>query len=131
MTEIKDGLLYTEEHEWVRLEGDTAVMGITDYAQSQLGDIAYVDLPETGKEVSQSAFMCDIESVKAVSDIFAPVSGTVLAANRELDDSPELINTQPYEAWIVKIKMSNKEELKTLLDAASYKVYVEKESAKK
>lgn len=131
MTEVKDGLLYTKEHEWVRAEGDTAVMGITDYAQSQLGDIAYVDLPEMGKEVSQSAFMCDIESVKAVSDIFAPVSGTVLAANRELDDSPELINTQPYEAWIVKIKMSDRGELKNLLDAASYKAYVEKVSQKK
>lgn len=131
MSEVKDGLLYTKEHEWIRIEGDVAVIGITDYAQGQLGEIAYVDLPDVGKEVSQFAFMTDIESVKAVSDIFAPVSGEVVEINTALEDSPELVNEKPYEAWIVKIKMSHKDETKNLMDAKSYKAHMEKEAAKK
>ena len=126
MNEVKDGLLYTKEHEWIKVEGDIATMGITDHAQEQLGEIAYVDLPEVGKQVTQFSLMCDIESVKAVSDVFAPLSGEVVEANGALEETPESINKNPYEVWIVKIRMKDKNELKNLLDAEAYRKILQK-----
>ncbi|CAB49742.1 gcvH glycine cleavage system protein H [Pyrococcus abyssi GE5] len=119
---VKEGLYYTKEHEWAQvLEDGTVLVGITDYAQKELGDIAYVELPEVGKEVKKGEVLCEVESVKAVSEVYAPVSGEVIEVNEELSDSPEKINEDPYGAWIAKIKPNNlEEELKELMDAEKY-----------
>ncbi len=123
---VKEGLYYTKEHEWAQvLDDGTVLVGISDYAQKELGDVAYVELPEVGKEVSQGDVLCEIESVKAVSEVYAPVSGEIVEVNGELDDSPEKINEDPYEAWIAKIKPSNLEEdLKNLMTAEQYAEYL-------
>ncbi|ADT84500.1 glycine cleavage system protein GcvH [Thermococcus barophilus] len=123
---VKEGLYYTKEHEWAQvLDDGTVLVGISDYAQKELGDVAYVELPEVGKEVSQGDVLCEIESVKAVSEVYAPVSGEVVEVNGELEDSPEKINEDPYEAWIAKIKPSNLEEdLKNLMTAEQYAEYL-------
>jgi len=123
---VKEGLYYTEEHEWVQvLDDGTVLVGISDYAQKELGDVAYVELPEVGKEVSQGDVLCEIESVKAVSEVYAPVSGEVVEVNGELEDSPEKINENPYDTWIAKIKPSNLEEdLKNLMTAEQYAEYL-------
>ncbi|ALM75708.1 glycine cleavage system protein GcvH [Thermococcus barophilus] len=123
---VKEGLYYTKEHEWAQILDDgTVLVGISDYAQKELGDVAYVELPEVGKEVSQGDVLCEIESVKAVSEVYAPVSGEVVEVNGELEDSPEKINEDPYEAWIAKIKPSNLEEdLKNLMTAEQYAEYL-------
>ncbi len=123
---IKEGLYYTKEHEWAQvLDDGTVLVGISDYAQKELGDVAYVELPEVGKEVSQGDVLCEIESVKAVSEVYAPVSGEVVEVNGELEDSPEKINEDAYEAWIAKIKPSNLEEdLKNLMTAEQYAEYL-------
>jgi glycine cleavage system H protein len=114
-------LKYHKEHDWARIEGDVAVLGVTDYAQESLGDIVYIELPEVGAEVSAGTSYAEIESVKAVSDVYAPVSGTVLEANEEVVDAPELINESPYEdGWLIKIKLSDPSEADDLMTAEEY-----------
>ncbi len=118
---IPADLKYSKDHEWARIEGDVAVVGITDYAQNELGDIVYVELPEVGTQVEQGKTFGTIEAVKAVSDLFAPVSGEVVEVNEKLNDSPELVNQDPYgEGWMIKIKMSNPDEVKNLLSKEDY-----------
>lgn len=125
--ELREELLYSKSHEWVKEEGDVAVIGLTDYAQSELGDLVFVNLPEEGDEIFVGEAFSDVESVKAVSDVYAPVSGTVCEINEELMDAPEKINEAPYEAWFVKVKdITEKEEL---LSAEEYKAFVESEQA--
>jgi glycine cleavage system H protein len=115
-------LRYTKEHEWVKVEGNTAVIGISDFAQHELGDIVFVELPEVGDEVSLDQPFGSVESVKTVSELYAPVSGTVVAVNEELSDSPELVNESPYEtAWMIKVELSNPSEVEQLLTADTYK----------
>ncbi|MCI0698089.1 glycine cleavage system protein GcvH [candidate division KSB1 bacterium] len=114
-------LLYTKEHEWVRIEGDVATIGITEYAQGELGDIVFVELPAVGSAIAQMQSFGTIEAVKTVSDLFAPLGGAVVEVNAKLADHAELINQDCYgEGWLVKIKVSNKDEAKNLLPAAAY-----------
>jgi len=118
-------LKYTKEHEWVKVEGDVAVMGVTDFAQKQLTDIVFVELPETGKKVQQNKPCAVIESVKSVSDVFSPVSGEIIEVNERLKDNPEIINNDPYkEGWIAKIKIENKNELNSLMSVKDYEKFV-------
>jgi glycine cleavage system H protein len=120
-----DNFQYTKEHEWVLVEGDTATVGITDHAQAELGDIVYVDLPKTGTHLEAGKSLGSVESVKAVSDIYAPVSGEVVEINETLADAPEKLNEDPHgAAWLVKIRMSVPDEMKGLLSAAEYQDYV-------
>ncbi len=126
--EIPKELRYSREHEWVAVEGKVAAIGITDYAQEQLGDVVYVELPEVGAQVKKDEPFGVVESVKAVSDIFAPVSGTVSAVNRPLVDNPEKVNADPYgEAWMIRVEMSTPTELDELMTAAEYEQFVEEE----
>ncbi len=123
MSDVPDDLKYTAEHEWIRVAdgSNTARVGITDYAQEALGDVVYVSLPEVGAEVSKGATVGEIESTKSVSDLFAPLTGTVSARNENLDSQPELINSEPYgQGWVLEIEISEPEETKDLLDAAAY-----------
>ena len=114
-------LRYTKEHEWVRVEGDLAIVGITDYAARQLGDIVFVELPETGRSLARSDAVGVIESVKAVSDLFAPISGEVVEANAELTTSPELVNSDPFgKGWMLRIRIADASQLGALLDQAAY-----------
>jgi glycine cleavage system H protein len=118
---IPNELKYTKDHEWLRIEGNTAVIGITDYAQEQLGDIVFVEVPGEGDELGAGDTLGVVESVKAASDIYSPVSGTVVKVNEELADAPELVNQDPYgQAWIAEIELSNPDELAELLDSAAY-----------
>lgn len=117
---IEKGLLYTNDHEWVKVDGDTALVGVTDYAQSHLGDIVFVELPEVDEEFAKGDEFAVIESVKAASDSYLPVSGTILEANEALDDEPGLLNVDCYANWIVKVQLSDKSELDALLDADAY-----------
>ena len=118
---IPQDLKYTEEHEWIRVTDDIATVGITDYAQDQLGDVVYVDLPSSGTSLTQFGKLGEIESVKAVSDIYAPLTGEVTESNTGLNDNPEVVNTDPYEkGWLVKVKIANTQELDGLLSAESY-----------
>ena len=118
-------LRYTKEHEWVRLEGDIATVGITDHAQKELGDIVYVDLPKLGAHVEQAKTLGSVESVKAVSDIFAPISGEVTEINEMLSTTPEKLNEDPHgAAWLVKIKVSAPDEVNRLLSAEDYQKYI-------
>ena len=127
--EFPEEFKYTEEHEWVQIEGDIVTVGITDFAQEALGDIVFVELPDVGYQVEEGKTFGVVESVKAVSDIFAPVSGEVVEVNDELPDTPELVNTSPYEgAWMVKIKLSNMAELDALLDSDAYETFVEEQA---
>lgn len=120
---------YTKEHEWVLVEGDTGTVGITHHAQEQLGDIVYVDLPKLGTKVEKGAVMGSVESVKAVSDIYSPVSGEVIAVNDALSNAPEKLNQDPHgEGWLVKLKLSNPQEAETLLNAADYQAHLASES---
>lgn len=121
-----DNYRYTKEHEWVRPEGDgTATVGITFHAQKELGDIVYVDLPKDGTALERGKTMGSVESVKAVSDVYAPVSGEVVAINEQLAEAPEKLNEDPHEsAWLVKIKLSSPDELKQLLSAEDYQSYI-------
>src|SRR5512135_478218 len=111
---------YTKDHEWVEVAGAEGRIGITDYAQKQLGDIVYLDLPEPGKIVKQGQVLGTVESVKAVSEIFAPVSGEVVKVNKELAEKPEKVNAEPHESWMVTVKLSNLAEMNNLLDATQY-----------
>lgn len=126
--EIRKGLYYTEEHEWVRVSGNTAYIGITDYAQDALGDIVYVELPEAGDTLKAGDVFSVVESVKAASDVYLPISGTVLKVNKELEDSPELINDDPYGSWIIAVDMLDDTELEQLMDAAAYEDFLNEES---
>jgi len=119
-------LKYTKEHEWIRLEGETGTVGITDFAQQQLGDVVYVELPEVGATLTAGQVFGTIESVKAVSELFAPVSGEVVEVNASLKDRPEDVNGKPHEAWMVKVKLSSPGEAGALMDAAAYEALLAK-----
>ena len=122
---IPSDLKYTKDHEWIKVDGDTATVGITDYAQGELGDVVYVELPEEGAEVSMNEAFGSIEAVKAVADIFSPVSGEVIEINEAIQDEPEKVNQDAYGAgWMVKIRLSNPDELSQLMDAAAYKEHI-------
>ncbi len=121
-------LYFTEDHEWVRVEGDKAYIGISDYAQDQLGDIVYVELPDLDEEVSQGDSVGVVESVKSASDVFTPVSGTIVEVNEDLEDSPELINEDAMANWIVALELSAKEELDALMDEEDYKAFLGEEA---
>ncbi|MEZ3551826.1 MAG: glycine cleavage system protein GcvH [Muribaculaceae bacterium] len=120
MSKILDSLRYAESHEWVKLEGDVATVGITDYAQHALGNIVYVDMPEVGDEVTQGEDFGAVESVKAASDLISPISGEVIEINEALEDEPELVNQDAFSNWIMKVKVSDPSEIDNLLDAAGY-----------
>lgn len=120
MSKIIEGLLYSESHEWVKVEDGIAVVGVTDFAQSEMGDITYVDLPSEGDEIKAGEEFGALESVKASSELFSPVSGVVTEVNGELETSPEKVNEDPYGSWIVKLSISDESELASLLDAAAY-----------
>ena len=121
MSKIVEGLKYSESHEWVKVDGNVAWVGVSDFAQKEMGDITYVDLPEEGDDVLAGEEFGALESVKAASDLISPVSGTVVAVNAELEDTPEKVNEDAYASWIIKVEMSNPAELDALLDAAAYK----------
>ena len=124
-----EDLKYSEEHEWLRMEGDTAVIGITHFAQDSLGDVVFVELPEVGSDVGQFEKMGEIESVKAVSDLYCPVGGRVVEVNESLNDSPELVNDSPYEeGWMIKVEVSDSSEIDRLMSASEYGALVEAES---
>lgn len=124
---IPDNLFYTKEHEWVLIEGNKGKVGITDFAQGQLGDITYVELPAVGKEVKQFEALATVDSVKVASDIYAPMSGKVVEVNNNLESSPESVNKSPYgDGWIVVIEIKDSSEKKNLMDSKKYKEYVEK-----
>lgn len=123
--EFPKGLRYSQEHEWVLMNGDIATIGITDYAQEQLGDVVYVELPAVGKALNKDDTLGVVESVKAVSDIYTPVSGTVTEVNMDLPNTPEVVNTDPYgKAWMVRVQLSNPQEVNDLMDAAAYQKFV-------
>ncbi len=123
---LPEELYYTESHEWVRVEGEKATVGITDFAQSELQDIVYVELPEVGKKVKKGDVLCSIDSVKSSAEVYAPVSGEIIQVNEALNDQPELVNKDPYgEGWLVVIKLENPDELSHLLSASRYKELIE------
>lgn len=117
-------LKYTKDHEWIRVNGDTADVGITDYAQQQLGDVVFVELPQVGRVLAQGEVFGTIESVKAVSELFSPVAGEVVAVNDALTSAPEQVNSEPHAAWIIKVKPTNAADLDALLDATAYQSHV-------
>ena len=126
MSEIPEELIYTKEHEWIKVEGNEIVVGITDYAQNALTDVVWVELPELGVSVKSMESFANVESVKSVSEIYAPVSGEVTEINEDLEDAPETVNTDPYgDGWICKMRMEDSGELDALLDAAAYKSLIE------
>lgn len=118
---------FSKDHEWVRMEGDIAYIGITDYAQAQLGDIVYVELPEVSSSVEKDESACAVESVKTAADVISPVSGKVTAVNEDLEDQPESINEDPYEAWIFQVELSDSSELEELMNESEYSTYCENE----
>ena len=120
MSKIIEGLLYSESHEWVKVEGDLAVIGVSDFAQEEMGDITYVDLPAEGDDIAAGEEFGALESVKASSELYCPVSGTIEAVNAELEDAPEKVNEDPYGSWIIKVRMSDPSELESLLSPAAY-----------
>ena len=126
MAELKipEGYQYSEKHEWVKVEGDTLLLGITDYAQSNLGDIVFIELPDVDSQLEAEDSFGTIESVKAVDDLYAPVSGTVVAVNSDLDAEPAKVNEDCYSAWILKLKFDKQEEVDKLMDANAYKEFV-------
>ncbi len=126
MSKIAEGLLYSESHEWVKVDGNVAIVGVSDFAQSEMGDITYVDMPDLDDELSAGDEFGALESVKTSSELIAPVSGVVVARNDELEDKPELINEDAYKAWIVKVEMSDSTELDALLDATAYAHHIAK-----
>ncbi|MBQ7269032.1 MAG: glycine cleavage system protein GcvH [Bacteroidales bacterium] len=120
MSTVKEGLLYSESHEWVRMDGDVAIIGVSDFAQSEMGDITYVDMPDEGDTLAQGEDFGALESVKASSELYSPVSGTVIACNAELEEAPQRINQDPYSAWIIKVEVTDKAQLSALMSAAAY-----------
>jgi len=126
MSNLPEDLLYSEEHEWIKKEGDKVRIGITDFAQSELGDIVFVELPEEGDDMTAGESFGSVESVKTVSELYAPISGTVVEANEDLDDTPEAVNESPYEnAWMVVVELSDESELDKLMTAEQYKAFIE------
>jgi glycine cleavage system H protein len=123
MSDIKDGLKYSKEHEWIRVEGNVGTVGITDFAQHELGEIVYIEMPAVGDSFSANDQFGTVESVKAASDLFIPVSGKVIEINHAVEDAPDSINTTPYDAWMIKIELGNPAELDDLLDAAGYRAH--------
>ena len=120
--EVRDDLKYTDTHEWLKLKGDTAIIGITDHAQTELTDIVFVELPEVGKEIKKGEELCVVESVKSVSEIYSPVSGKIVNVNEKLEDAPETVNEKPYDdGWLVELEIKDKSEIDVLIDAESYK----------
>jgi len=120
--EVRDGLRYTEAHEWLKIQNNITIIGITDHAQAELTDIVFVELPEIGKEVKKGEELCVVESVKSVSEIYSPISGKVIDVNKKLEDSPEVINESPYDdGWLVKLEIEDKSEIDSLLDTKLYK----------
>jgi len=127
--EFPDDLKYTKEHEWVRIKGDTATMGITDYAQEQLGDVVYLELPEEGEEVEKGEPFGVVESVKAVSDVYGALTGKVVEINEPLTDNPETINEDCYEeGWLIRVKVANPKELEDMMNATQYQAYIKEET---
>ena len=124
MSKIIDGLYYSESHEYVRVEGECGYIGITDYAQHELGNVVYVDMPEVDDEVTAGEEFGAVESTKAASDLMSPVSGTVVEVNEALEDEPGLVNKDAFENWIIKVQLSDKGELDNLMDAAAYKAFI-------
>ena len=120
MSKVIEGLLYSESHEWVKVEDGIAIIGITDFAQHAMGDLSYVDMPEVDDELEKGEEFGAVESVKAASDLFCPVSGTVVEINEALEDAPELLNEDAFANWIIKVQMSDESELEDLMDAAAY-----------
>jgi glycine cleavage system H protein len=120
---VLEGLKYSKEHEWVKVEGDKAYIGITDYAQDSLGELVFVELPEMETEITEGEVLCVVESVKAASDVYSPISGVVVEINEELEDSPEKINEDPYGNWIAVIELSNPKEIDSLIDAKEYESF--------
>jgi glycine cleavage system H protein len=124
MTEIPAGLYFTKSHEWAKVEGDVATLGVSDFAQNELGDITYLELPEPGTTITQGEPLGVIESVKAASDIYTALSGEVLETNQDVVDSPELVNSSPYDkAWLVKVRLSDTSEVNNLMDSEKYTAY--------
>ncbi len=120
--EVRDSLKYTENHEWLKVDDNKAVVGITDHAQSELTDIVFIELPQIGKIVKKGDELCVVESVKSVSEIFAPISGKIIKVNAKLEDAPEIVNSSPYDdGWLVEIEIEDKTEINKLLDSDSYK----------
>ena len=123
---IPENLKYTKDHEWIKVDGDTATVGITDYAQGELGDIVFVEIETEGEDLEKEEVFGTVEAVKTVSDIFMPISGEVVEVNPKLEDSPEIVNKDPYgEGWLIKVKLSDKSEVDDLLDASKYKELTE------
>ena len=120
MSKILEGLLYSDSHEWVKIDGNVAIIGVSDFAQEEMGDITYVDMPDVDDEVTKGEDFGALESVKASSELYSPVSGTVIGVNSTLEDAPETINQDPYGAWIIKVEMSDTSELDSLLSSAAY-----------
>lgn len=127
MAKTIEGLFYSESHEWVKVDGETAIIGISDHAQQAMGNIVYIDMPEEEDEMTADEDFGAVESVKAASDLISPVSGVVVEVNEALADAPELLNKDAYENWIIKVKMDDPEELKNLMDAAAYEKFCENE----
>ncbi|WP_272960337.1 glycine cleavage system protein GcvH [Barnesiella viscericola] len=125
MSTVLDGLYYSESHEWLKVEGEFGYIGITDYAQHQLGNVVYVDLPEVDDELNQGEEFGAVESVKAASDLLSPISGTVVEINEDLEDKPELLNEDAFNNWICKVKINDSAELSNLMDAEAYKAICE------
>jgi len=128
MSTIKENLLYTEEHEWVSVDGNVATIGITDFAQSSLGDIVFVELPDADQTYDTGDSFGVVESIKSVSDLYTPISGKVLEKNLEVEESPEKINENAFAAWLVKVEVSNEDELKKLMDASAYTTFCQENS---
>ena len=126
MAKVIEGLYYSESHEFVRVDGDMAYIGITDYAQNALGNVVYVDMPDVDDEVTAGEEFGAVESVKAASDIISPVSGTIVEVNEALDDQPELLNQDAFENWIIKVELSDKSDLDNLMDAKAYEEFCKK-----
>ena len=124
MSKIVEGLKYSESHEWVKVEGNVAVVGVSDFAQKEMGDITYVDLPDVDDEVEAGEEFGALESVKAASELISPVSGKVIEVNEELEDTPEKVNEDAYASWIIKVEMSDPSELDALMDAAGYAKHI-------
>ena len=125
MSEVPEGLYYTKEHEWIKVDGDQVIIGITDHAQNALTDIVYIELPEVGMTIGDMGEFAIVESVKSASPIFAPLAGEITEVNEELDDAPELMNSSPYEdGWIVKMKLDNPGGVNSLMDASQYKAEI-------
>lgn len=123
MSDIKDGLKYSKEHEWIRVEGNVGTVGITDFAQHELGEIVYIELPAVGDTFGANDQFGTVESVKAASDLFIPVSGKIVEINHAVEDAPDSINTTPYVAWMIKVELDDPAELDSLLDAAGYRAH--------